>query len=278
MQVYFTKYSLSGFESGKNGNKNLKGFIIIKSNQSVKACYFEYNGNDFTGDSFSDYVILASNSVQPLSDFKINGTTVSFSHRVVYLGETKNCPYTEFVSGELKDTLFATITVKNPCEEDSQKSGEWILAEMPNIDFERIPKLKAFINSNRSQNEPTNIESSPNTLNFKDIQMNLVDGSLKKAKIYLGEPDKIEYGFGHITKGFVIYYNRVTNPGGNPKNLVLFLRMNGKQWVNNASIEEMYSIEDNQKACFGIHCIKIKNQTIYTNALDLIYDRKYPSL
>lgn len=77
----------------------------------------------------------------------------------------------------------------------------------------------------------------------------------------MGEPDKYEYSFGHVSKGFAVYYNRVSN-NGKPKHLVLFLRMQGNQWGNNAEIEEIYSVEDNQKACFGIHCIMIKNQTI----------------
>jgi hypothetical protein len=117
-----------------------------------------------------------------------------------------------------------------------------------------------------------------NQKQFDEILLTLTDASIKKAKIYLGEPDKYEYGFGHVTKGFAIYYSKVTNQNGKPKHLVLFLRMNGNQWGNDAKIEEIYSVEDNQKACFGIHCIKIKNQTIYTNALDLIYDKKYEAL
>ncbi len=122
-------------------------------------------------------------------------------------------------------------------------------------------------------NESKNINNSG--LDFKEIQLKLIDGSLKKAKIYLGEPDKYEYSFGHLTKGFAIYFNKVSNQNGGTNHLVLFLRMNGNQWGNNAEIEEIYSVNDNQKACFGIHCIVIKNQTIFTNAIDLIYDRGY---
>ena len=51
--------------------------------------------------------------------------------------------------------------------------------------------------------------------------------------------------------------------------------MNGNQWGNNAKIEEIYCVDDNQKTCFGIHCIKIKDKKISTNALDLIIDSKY---
>ena len=124
--------------------------------------------------------------------------------------------------------------------------------------------------------EKVNVNDNLKTLN--EIQLTLLDATLKKAKIYLGEPDKEEHSFGHLTKGFAIYYNAVSNENGNPKHLVLFLRMQDRQWGNDAKIEEIYSVEDGQKACFGIHCIMIKNQTIYTNALDLIYDRGYEKL
>jgi hypothetical protein len=136
---------------------------------------------------------------------------------------------------------------------------------------------KKIINS-QSNTEKINNNSSGTSLNFKDIQLNLIDASLKKAKIYLGEPDKYEYGFGHVTKGFAIYYNKVSNPNGNPLHLVLFLRMNGNQWGNDSGIEEIYAVDENEKACFGIHCLKINNEEIYTNALDLIVDRGYKRL
>jgi hypothetical protein len=105
-----------------------------------------------------------------------------------------------------------------------------------------------------------------------------MDSSLKKAKIYLGEPDIYEYAFGHITKGFAIYYNKVSNPNGKPIHLVLFLRMNGNQWGNDSGIEEIFAVDENEKACFGIHCLKIKDKEIYTNALNLIDARGYKSL
>lgn len=105
-----------------------------------------------------------------------------------------------------------------------------------------------------------------------------MDGSLKKAKLYLGDPDKYEYTFGHETKGFAVYYNIVDNQNGEPKHLVLFLRIEGNQWGNSAKIEEIYSVQENEEACFGIHCIKIENQIIYTNAHNLIRSRGYESL
>jgi hypothetical protein len=129
--------------------------------------------------------------------------------------------------------------------------------------------------NSETQKSETNSNSINSTKSFSDVQLTLTDASLKKAKLYLGEPDKYEFGFGHVTKGFAIYYDRVTDGNNSPKHLVLFLRMNGNQWGNSALIEEIYCVEDNQKICFGIHCIKIKNRKIYTNALDLINDEGY---
>jgi hypothetical protein len=54
--------------------------------------------------------------------------------------------------------------------------------------------------------------------------------------------------------------------------------MNGNQWGNDSGIEEIYAVDENEKTCFGIHCLKIKNKEIYTNALDLIVDRGYKRL
>jgi hypothetical protein len=135
-------------------------------------------------------------------------------------------------------------------------------------------------NSNSSNSNSTIVSQTNNEglMLLRDIQLALLDSSLKKSKILLGEPDVREVGFGHISKGFVVFYNKVSNPNGTPKHLVLFLRMQGNQWGNNAEIEEIYAVDDNQKACFGIHCIKIKNQTIYTNELGLIYDKGYKSM
>lgn len=136
----------------------------------------------------------------------------------------------------------------------------------------------ALINGTNDLDSNNNINENGNSKTFDEIQLTLTDATIKKAKLYLGEADKYEYGFGHVSKGFAIYYNAVSGENGNPKHLVLFLRMQDRQWGDDAKIEEIYSIEDKQKACFGIHCIMIKNQTISTNALDLIYDRGYEKM
>lgn len=124
---------------------------------------------------------------------------------------------------------------------------------------------------NRSNQTPVS-----NNRTFQEIQLELIDASLKKAKLYLGEPDVFESTFGHITKGFVIYYNKVDNSGDTPKHLVLFLRW--KKGSNNPEIEEIFSVSDYEQACFGIHCIELREGEIYTNALDLIYDEGYKAI
>lgn len=144
-----------------------------------------------------------------------------------------------------------------------------------------LEECKSKIYKTSSSNSNSTLVSQTNNeglMSLRDIQLSLYDSSLKKSKILLGEPDVYEINFGHITKGLAIYYNVVSNPNGKPKHLVLFLRMVGSQWGSNAEIEEIYAIDDNQKACFGIHCIKIINQTIYTNELGLIQDRGYNSI
>jgi hypothetical protein len=99
---------------------------------------------------------------------------------------------------------------------------------------------------------------------FNEVQLTLTDGSLKKAKLYLGEPDKYVHPFGHITKGYAVYFNKVSS-NGKPQHLILFLRMQGNFWGDNAKIEEIYSTGDNKKICFGIHCFSISGGTINVN-------------
>ena len=128
--------------------------------------------------------------------------------------------------------------------------------------------------SNTSNNSGQTPVSNNRT--FQEIQLELIDASLKKAKLYLGEPDIFESTFGHVTKGFVVYYNKVDNNGDTPKHLVLFLRW--KDGSNNPEIEELFSVSDYEQACFGIHCIEVREGEIYTNALDLIYDEGYKAI
>lgn len=177
--------------------------------------------------------------------------------------------YCIFINDSLLTITKDEVNSWGAPEKDTIKDFEIIYKKSLSSIINEIKNPEIKNNSNTtSEKEITVSNQKP----FNEIQLTLTDASIKKAKIYLGEPDKYEYGFGHVSKGFAVYYNRVSN-NGKPKHLVLFLRMQRNQWGNNAEIEEIYSVEDGQKACFGIHCIMIKNQTIYTNALDLIYDK-----
>ncbi|WP_309614490.1 hypothetical protein, partial [Flavobacterium sp.] len=61
--------------------------------------------------------------------------------------------------------------------------------------------------------------------------------------------------------GYAIYYNRVSDVG-EVKHFDLFFRMNGDSWGDDAEIEEMYSVNDNEKVCFGIHCLNLEKRQI----------------
>ena len=159
--------------------------------------------------------------------------------------------------------------------------NEWDASQKDTVkDFEIVFKKSLSSIINEAKKPPTNnLEeaTTPNNLKqFKEVELMLTDASIKKAKLYLGEPDIHKYGFGHETKGFAVYFNKVSN-NGKPKNLVLFLRIKGSSWGNDTMIEEIYAVDEKEKACFGIHCIAIKSQKIYTNALDLLYDEGYES-
>lgn len=132
------------------------------------------------------------------------------------------------------------------------------------------------INNENQLETASTTQTTSEYKNFREIQLELIDGSLKKAKLYLGEPDVYEPYIGHITKGFVLYKNFVENNGETPKHLVLFLR--SVEGSNNPDIEEICSVSDYERACFGIHCIEIRDGEIFTNALDLIYDERYQSM
>lgn len=94
---------------------------------------------------------------------------------------------------------------------------------------------------------------------FNDVQLTLIDASLKKAKLYLGEPDKIGLLYmGGSEKNAAIYLNKV-NDNGVTKHLVLFLRY--------YTVEEIYAIRDNEKAYFGIHYVEVRNNNFYSNSV-----------
>lgn len=226
--------------------------------------------------------LLEENSMVELSELKKElypqkyGKLLNMSFATNY-EERLDIPinrYCIFINDSLLTITKDEVNSWGAPEKDTIKDFEIIYKKSLSSIINEIKNPEIKNNSNTtSEKEITVSNQKP----FNEIQLTLTDASIKKAKIYLGEPDKYEYGFGHVSKGFAVYYSRVSN-NGKPKHLVLFLRMQGNQWGNNAEIEEIYSVEDGQKACFGIHCIMIKNQTIYTNALDLIYDRGYEKL
>lgn len=265
IKIYFEKSSLRDFESGKY--KSLAGFVISKSNQNIKACYFYYDGSALSGDAVDKYATLTGNRIEQLPDFKINGLMISFSHRVIYFGEEENCPHTKFINGELKDTLFATITVKTPCKEDVLEQGEWILAEMPKINYDRIPELKKFIDGVEKTNVAVESSNSITEGNGKtgiktitEIKLALLDGRLAKAELLLGKPDEVGQ-LGHWSKSYMLYFNKVIDNDGQRKHLVLFIRKKDTSREYTSSyiqvIEEIYTAVDGERICFGIHCIRI---------------------
>jgi hypothetical protein len=143
--------------------------------------------------------------------------------------------------------------------------GQWIDGEKD----ESNNGNKANGNSdNTSYDTPKQNSSNNNIKDFNDIQITLLDARVKKAKLYLGEPDVTQRPFGHLTKGFLIYYNRVSTNSGIPNHLVLFIRLQKHQWGDDAIVENIFSIKEGEQACFGIHCLKILNKKIYSNALN----------
>ncbi len=145
-------------------------------------------------------------------------------------------------------------------------------------DFEVIysKSLSELINEVKNPSS-SNIRNAPqkefvsNKKQFQDILVTLTDATYKKGKVYLGEPDTYQFAFGHNTKGFAVYYNAVANGNGEPKHLVLFLRMQGYQWGDNCMIEKIVAVSDNEQVSFGIHHLKISNGKIITNAANLDY-------
>ena len=204
----------------------------------------------------------------------IKGTTATFkSSRNDGLTSSQNAVIRGneiYVEGDESPWEFINGSLCQIGEGDPEPYCYYFNESQSNVTFK---KLKNFENSGYFDSEENG--GLTNNKTFNEIQLELTDASLKKAKLYLGEPDVFESTIGHITKGFAVYYNMVSN-NGSPKHLVLFLRW--QQGNSNPEIEEIYSVSDGEKACFGIHCIKIIDGEIYTNALDLIHDKGYKSL
>ena len=274
---------------------NINNYIVEKHTDSVSNNNFKYwlkdgriiklNVVDGDGENYNieeDYYFKDNNTVFAYQKKELNFPNAIDYMALIYFDGSKTTKEDFWIS-DVKTTKKSVedqlkrigYTIQNEIilDTDTNKSKGLLtlldLSKRYGFDFQTEQK------SGSSESE--NIENV-NTKPFDEIQLTLTDATLKKAKIYLGEPDKYEYFFGHITKGFAIYYNRVANQDGKPKHLILFLRKNPMGTNHEKKIEEIYSIEDNEKACFGIHCIMIKNQIIYTNVPYLIQNEGYQQL
>lgn len=207
-------------------------------------------------------IVFDNNNVTIIQDSKETDGTIN--NGIISTESCSDCyriGHDEYGEGWVLEVYNSNGVFENIYYFDEEKST---------VSFE---ELTIFMENGTFEKQPT---VSSNNKSFNEIQMELVDGSLKKAKLYLGEPDVFEPHMGHITKGFVVYYNKVQNKANTPKHLILFLRW--QDGNNNPEIEEIYSVSDNEKACFGLHCLEIRNHEIYTNALDLIYDEGYKAI
>lgn len=288
-------------ETKFNGEKelsNINNYILKKLGDSVSNNNYKYwlkdgkiiklnvvagDGEDYITDE--DYYFTDDNNVFAYQKKKMDYSNAIDYKALIYFNNSKVTKEDYWISDikTIKDSVENKLKrvgqkIQNEIildKETNKSKGLLTLLDLSKrYGFDSQPNPK----NNNLESQKNDYTNSNSTKQFDEIQLTLTDGSLKKAKIYLGEPDKYERYFGHIAKGFAIYYNIVANQGGKPKHLILFLRKDPKGKSDEEKIEEIYSIEDNQKTCFGIHCIMIKNQEIYTNALDLIYDRGYKSL
>lgn len=229
-------------QSNREISENIKK-LSFKNLEDNSTCEFEFQDKN---------VKIIQNSIE------VNGT---FSNGVISSETCSDCyriNHGDDGEGWMLEKYDSDGNFENFYYFDEEKS---------NVSFEELTLLMENGSFDKKQ------VTISNTKSFQEIQMELIDGSLKKAKIYLGEPDVFEPYMGHITKGFVVYYNIVENQGNSPKHLILFLRWQKDN--NNPEIEEIYSVSDNERACFGIHCLEIRNHKIHTNALDLIQDEGY---
>ncbi|MDI6049918.1 hypothetical protein QLS31_08750 [Flavobacterium sp. XS2P24] len=274
--------------NGEEELANINNYIVEKHADSVSNNNYKYwlkdgriiklnvvEGDDENYNIEEDYYFKDNNTVFVYQKKELNFPNAIDYKALIYFDGSKTTKEDYWIS-DVK-------TTKKTIEDQLKKIGFSIQNEIIlDMDTNKSKGLLTLLDlSNRygfdSQTREKNSENE-NTKPFDEIQLTLTDATLKKAKIYLGEPDKYEYYFGHITKGFAIYYNKVANQGGKSKHLILFLRKNPMGTNHEKKIEEIYSIEDNEKACFGIHCILIKNQIIYTNVPDLIQNEGYQQL
>lgn len=273
----------------------INNYIVEKHADSVSNNNYKYwlkdgriiklNVVDGDGENYNieeDYYFKDNNTVFAYQKKELNFPNAIDYKALIYF-DTSKITKEEYWTSDVK-------TTKKSVEDQLKRIGFSIQNEIIlDTDTNKSKGLLTLLDlskrygfDSRTREKNSNVENknseNENTKPFDEIQLTLTDATLKKAKIYLGEPDKYEYYFGHITKGFAIYYNKVANQGGKSKHLILFLRKNPMGTNHEKKIEEIYSIEDNEKACFGIHCIMIKNQIIYTNVPYLIQNEGYHQL
>jgi hypothetical protein len=193
IKVYANKYDYEKYKSGKE--RILTGFIINNSNGEIKGCYFNYNGTPLKGDKLMQIAILRSNFIQPLSDLKLVGNEVSFSHVQSLFGEGEECkPTTDYISGELGDIFKAKINRKNKCKENLQTESEFVLVDLPNFNYDRIKDLKEYttvsesLNKNNIANSNENAKKTGRTLG--EIRGLIINGSKSNMIDILGKPDE----------------------------------------------------------------------------------------
>ena len=265
-------------------SKDFNGLTQLKG----QTFYAYHQKNPYDGESVSfleDGRVRLGNSVcQVEMNSNINSDEITLKYNAM------DCKFS-FTDNNVKGDLVGNVLMKGQQIFLHIKSLKDNSSGIDNGYYELFHELKdekeieRIISSNeklineidKNQNSETNSNSNNSTKLFSDVQLTLTDASLKKAKLYLGEPDNYEFGFGHNSKGFAIYYNVVENNGETPKHLVLFLRQ-GYLWDDNCAIEEIYCLNDNEKACFGIHCLMVRDKIIYTNALNLIMNEGYKQL
>lgn len=248
-------------------NNNYKYWL--KDGKIIKLNVFEGDGENYV--TSEDYYIKDNSNVFAYHKKEINYPNSIDYRALIYFNDSKVIKEDYWISDvkTIKDSVENQLkryglTIQNEIildKETNESKGLLTLLDLSNrYNFD----YQVGIKNNDSENK---ISENENTKSLNEVLLTLTDATFKKGKIYLGEPDKYQYAFGHIEKGFAIYYNIVANQNGKPKHLVLFLRMVGNQWGNNAVIEEIYAINDNEKANFGIHWLNIVNGQIETNAM-----------
>jgi hypothetical protein len=235
----------------------------LKDGKIIKLNVVERNGEN--GEHFSTYenYYFKDNIVFAYSKNNVDGlwyeATIWFNNSKIIkedygIGSVK----TTRKSFE-KELISNGLTIQNDIILDEMTNKSKGLLTIFDLSKRYGFDYKTGQNNNISQAQNDSSNDSNSIKQFRDIQLTLMDASLKKAKLFLGEPDKIGLLYmGGSEKNAAIYLNKV-NDNGVTKHLVLFLRYN--------TVEEIYAILDNEKAYFGIHYVEVKNNNFYSNSV-----------